>query len=328
MSTETKIKAGFTALAGEVKPDPDAWRRLEKTVGARQRRHVASVLILVLAVAGGGAFAISRSQRPSGFVKPVTPPAWASYANERGWSWTYPSSWTLQPFHEMSRIDWEGALVMNQRRTLVHPTIPNGYTNAWDLRGLPANYVIVQFQHFVGGPQAPDVRPDTVFPLSLDRATSFPSSSSTEPAGASLVVTYHHDSHYELIVWMGPDASASDIEIARRIVASIRFSEPTNSPIANPEAFPTAPSSPVVGTRYYFILYTHCGIKFAYFGNRYWQTTPLNDGNGNPPPGWKNPSDPGTIQLLDRDHAVFEDADGHVLNFSPAPQDTKVPICS
>ena len=43
-------------------------------------------------------------------------------------------------------------------------------------------------------------------------------------------------------------------------------------------------------------LFTHCGIQYARVGNRYYQAIPpLSDGSGNPPPGWGNPYQPGTL---------------------------------
>jgi len=55
-------------------------------------------------------------------------------------------------------------------------------------------------------------------------------------------------------------------------------------------------------------LYTHCGIDYARVGNRYYEATPpLSDGSGNPPPGWGNPYQPGTLTVLSPTQAVFTD---------------------
>jgi hypothetical protein len=109
---------------------------------------------------------------------------------------------------------------------------------------------------------------------------------------------------------------------------AIHTSASTSQPIAKPEVSPTPPPSPRVGVRYAVGLYTHCGIEFARFGDRLWQTSRLDDGNGNPPAGWRNPSDLGTMELINTDSAVFQDDDGHVLQFNLAPPGTTVPICS
>ncbi|CAB4797243.1 unannotated protein [freshwater metagenome] len=54
-----------------------------------------------------------------------------------------------------------------------------------------------------------------------------------------------------------------------------------------------------------FNLYTHCGINGAMIHGVWWQaTTPLSDGNGNPPPGWGNPSEDGVPHFLDSGSVV------------------------
>jgi hypothetical protein len=336
VSTENKVKAGFEALARELEPNSEAWHRLEATVRTRQRRHYFSVVLLVLVIVGAVSVAIYSSQRSAGLIKPSPSSRFSTYSNAFGWSMKYPNEWRLQPFHDVHRVTFDGALVTNINHAFVHVKIPGGFTTAWNLRDLPDNVVIVQFANVPTGIQVRPSGPDTPFPLSLDRAQPLPSQEYGGPPAVQLYVKHGSYERYFLMVWMGPNASEADKRIAREIVASLRFddapspapSQPTYSPIATPEAYPTAPPSPEVGARYYFTLNTHCGIEFAYFGNRYWRTGPLNDGNGNPPMGWRNPVDPGTILLQDADHAVFQDPDGHVLAFRPAPRDTKVPMCA
>ena len=56
----------------------------------------------------------------------------------------------------------------------------------------------------------------------------------------------------------------------------------------------------------FYSLYTHCGIRFADFGGtRYYADPPLDDGNGNPPAGWGNPTEGGFIVVTDSEHAVY-----------------------
>ena len=63
-------------------------------------------------------------------------------------------------------------------------------------------------------------------------------------------------------------------------------------------------------------LYTHCGIDEARVGNRYFEAVhPLSDGQGNPPPGWGNPYQQGTMTLLSPAEAVFRDRAGHQVQF-------------
>jgi hypothetical protein len=67
-------------------------------------------------------------------------------------------------------------------------------------------------------------------------------------------------------------------------------------------------------------LYTHCGIDEARIGNRYFEAVhPLSDGQGNPPPGWGNPYQQGTMTLLSPAEAVFRDRAGHQVHFRLRP---------
>jgi hypothetical protein len=96
---------------------------------------------------------------------------------------------------------------------------------------------------------------------------------------------------------------------------------------ASPASAPTAPK-PVP-----FNLYTHCGIDYAQVGNRYYEATPpLSDGSGNPPPGWGNPYQPGTLTVISPTQAVFTDQAGHRVVFtlvpSGGPGRTRAFVCS
>jgi hypothetical protein len=78
-----------------------------------------------------------------------------------------------------------------------------------------------------------------------------------------------------------------------------------------------APGSVVVGQEYSHELYTHCGILETRFAGRYWVTSPeLHDGSHNPPAGWGNPFQRGTMRLLSRTKAEFRDDAGHVVLFT------------
>jgi hypothetical protein len=60
-------------------------------------------------------------------------------------------------------------------------------------------------------------------------------------------------------------------------------------------------------------LYTHCGIEWARIGGTFWRTTPMSDGNGNPPTGWGNPFQAGTLSFRNRTTARFSSPAGSVL---------------
>jgi hypothetical protein len=100
------------------------------------------------------------------------------------------------------------------------------------------------------------------------------------------------------------------------------------SPAAAPAARTTPPPQLVP-----YNLYTHCGIDYAQVGNRYYEATPpLSDGSGNPPPGWGNPYQPGTMTVISPTRAVFTDKAGHRVVFtlvpSGGPGRTTAPVCS
>lgn len=65
-----------------------------------------------------------------------------------------------------------------------------------------------------------------------------------------------------------------------------------------------------------FDLYTHCGIDEALIGSTYFEAdVPLSDGSGNPPEGWDNPTQRGTMTLKSKTEAVFTDDAGHEVHF-------------
>ncbi len=63
-------------------------------------------------------------------------------------------------------------------------------------------------------------------------------------------------------------------------------------------------------------LYTHCGISEARVGSQYYLAVhPLSDGAGNPPAGWGNPYQAGTMTEVSATEAVFTDSAGHRVVF-------------
>lgn len=78
-----------------------------------------------------------------------------------------------------------------------------------------------------------------------------------------------------------------------------------------------APYGPgiAVGENYEYVLYTHCGIKWARIDGAWWRTTPLDDGNANPPPGWGNPYDAGLLRISDDTTAKYEGGPGTTVEF-------------
>jgi hypothetical protein len=60
-------------------------------------------------------------------------------------------------------------------------------------------------------------------------------------------------------------------------------------------------------------LYTHCGIEWTNIDGSFWQADhPLSDGSGNPPAGWGNPFQQGTLRLVNGTTAIFKSSEGSV----------------
>ena len=76
-------------------------------------------------------------------------------------------------------------------------------------------------------------------------------------------------------------------------------------------------------------LYTRCGILGTRFNGAEWVADPpLDDGTGNPPRGWDNPFDIGTITLQPDGRAMFQSFGGRTAMFRVATEpDDRLSIC-
>jgi hypothetical protein len=75
-------------------------------------------------------------------------------------------------------------------------------------------------------------------------------------------------------------------------------------------------------------LYTHCGIEWARINGTYWRAKPpLSDGSGNPPPGWGNPFQEGTLARTSSSTARFNSPAGSVT-FQRTTRTRPPVICS
>ena len=86
-----------------------------------------------------------------------------------------------------------------------------------------------------------------------------------------------------------------------------------------------------VGKSAPYRLYTHCGIHSAQInGQTFYANPPLSDGSGNPPSGWGNPYDDGTMTLRSPGVADFSDWLGHSAHFTAGPgrAASSVALCS
>jgi hypothetical protein len=77
---------------------------------------------------------------------------------------------------------------------------------------------------------------------------------------------------------------------------------------------------PAVGTKYPFVLYTHCGIRSAHFGGRWWKAVAPTE---QPHPGGKEET-AGTMELVNDDLARFT-WQGGSAEFTPSPSEPMPP---
>jgi hypothetical protein len=191
--------------------------------GVRTTAMVAAVAAFVGAV-GYGALRARDASAPA-----VDPSTWNAYSNPDGWTSRYPDGWIVQPFLDYGKVSLTGAFFSNVAYDFHHPDLgPNGSTTAWDLSSFPRDGVAVEFERFEGGP--PEVFPnphDSPFPLSIGDASPVRSSSTPEWGGQRTIEIVHDGSRYTLNVWLGPDSSQEDREMARLLVTTIAFSGAT-----------------------------------------------------------------------------------------------------
>lgn len=97
---------------------------------------------------------------------------------------------------------------------------------------------------------------------------------------------------------------------------------------AGPTPSTPVPSPSVVQVVRDFALYTHCGVREARVGDRYYEATPvLDDGAGNPPRGWERAV--GTMTVLSDGTAHFSAPGGLEADFRERPNATAFAIiCS
>jgi hypothetical protein len=237
--------------------------RPQATAPARRSRwggRETAAAVVVLAVAlGSMGWAVLRL-RPARVVSaaPVATGTWETFHQRPPGQIEvrHPSTWRVQDFgFECPTAAAHGVIVSNLDRDLHNVSGGGHCSSSLDMRGLPPQLVVVRLWHLVtfGNPSND---PDT--PLPLDLADARESSGKDredpeQPYGAPTPILFMdvvHGGHpYVLQVFLGPQASVRDREIARRIVASIGFrEEPTPTPVTGSSPSPGAPDGWVTFT--------------------------------------------------------------------------------
>ncbi|MBA2387051.1 MAG: hypothetical protein H0V69_08170 [Acidimicrobiia bacterium] len=111
------------------------------------------------------------------------------------------------------------------------------------------------------------------------------------------------------------------ISVAALLYSVAACSEDNPRVVEGPAAADVANEAPYgpgvdVGEAYDYVLYVHCGVQWARIDGVWWETSPLDDGNANPPKGWGNPYDAGTMALIDDDTAEYTGGTGVAVRFA------------
>ena len=107
---------------------------------------------------------------------------------------------------------------------------------------------------------------------------------------------------------------------------STRAVQTTSTSCSGREDTPPCGSGVEIGKPYSYNLYTHCGIRSAYFGGRRWIADPiLNVDSVNPPRGWGNPIQQGKMELVSEGIARFVSGTGLEAQFRLLPDGEEYP---
>ena len=118
---------------------------------------------------------------------------------------------------------------------------------------------------------------------------------------------------------------------ATLVVLAACSAEPPPSSVVDASPAPPAPIEGA-GDWVQFEIYTHCGLDRSVieFDGEHWEATgpgPLNDGSGNPPAGFDNPSDDGWIVRIDADEAGYQSSNGVPLFLQRLEEPPEPALC-
>jgi hypothetical protein len=119
-------------------------------------------------------------------------------------------------------------------------------------------------------------------------------------------------------LWQGAGAVVVGALAAAAVVLLADVASPRET--ASRPPVPKASATAVFVRSERFTLDTHCGVDEARIGDRYYEAVhPLRDKSGNPPPGWGDPYQSGTMTMVSPAEAVFTDHVGHRVVFRLRP---------
>lgn len=133
------------------------------------------------------------------------------------WRLEHPAAWSVQLFEHQCKVGQSGAVITNRDRPIERARIPDGCTTGWDLSDVPSEFVGVEVSYIDGGPPwLPDPSAsDTPRPLRVEDFDRI------DDLAVHQSITIAGESRYGVLVWIGPDASASDVAAVERVVGSI-----------------------------------------------------------------------------------------------------------
>jgi hypothetical protein len=198
--------------------EPASWRRRLGTATVAIAIGLAGVLVAVKALDPAARSAASLDTR-----------TWSSHdIPALHLAFDHPPEWRVQPFDELvGHAGFVGSVVSNVDQRFRHPDLgPNEFTSAWDLRDVPEDAVVISIEQ-VDAIGYPDEQEDTQLPLDLSRAQRSEGGAEDryfDRGWVQLWLPFIASGRFDSVfVWFGPEATDHDREVARRIVASIRF---------------------------------------------------------------------------------------------------------
>ena len=180
-----------------------------------RRRRPTLILAIAVLLVGAAIVFIWKDDRPV---------VWRTFArSDFALTVHFPGSWRPQAFDDEVHYRFYGVLISNPGIKLAHPDLGSELTTAWDMTELPPDAVVVEVSHTLGPDNPPERSTD--FPVSLEDAQRVDvrdNYGAPQPRlWIPLKVAGGHA--YEVSVWIGEDAAASDRAIAERIVESVKL---------------------------------------------------------------------------------------------------------